>query len=185
MKAPSLVSPRALLRLTLRGRPRPAGLGSALVPAAVLLAVGLLVAVTWPAAAASLATGDPRSVSQPSIPATCATVSASLATSNRQFSYSSGNGSHIPDYTNIVVDGAKAVSSASGAKSVLEGYSSSDPLGLTLENVSFDATATTAESASIGTYDTNLKPSGTDVTVSAISGSGSVPSCSFPTFPGL
>jgi len=49
--------------------------------------------------------------------------------------YSSGNGSHIPDYTNIVVDGAKAVSSASGATSVLEGYSSSDPLGLTLENV--------------------------------------------------
>jgi polygalacturonase len=99
--------------------------------------------------------------------------------------YSSGNGSHIPDYTNIVVDGAKAVSSASSAESVLEGYSSSDPLGLTLENVSFDATATTAENASIGTYNTNLKPSGTDVTVSAISGSGSVPSCGFPSFPGL
>jgi polygalacturonase len=99
--------------------------------------------------------------------------------------YSSGNGSHIPDYTNIVVDGAKAVSSASGAKSVLEGYSSSSLLGLTLENVSFDATSTTAENASIGTYDTNLSPSGTSVTVSAISGSGSVPSCSFPSFPGL
>lgn len=40
--------------------------------------------------------------------------------------YSSGNGSHIPDFTNIVVDGAKAVSSASGATSVLEGYSNSD-----------------------------------------------------------
>ena len=99
--------------------------------------------------------------------------------------YSSGNGSHIPNFTNIVVDGAKAVSSASGAKSVLEGYSSSDPLGLTLENVSFDATATTAENANIGTYNTNLKASGTNVTVSAISGSGSVPSCSFPSFPGL
>jgi polygalacturonase len=99
--------------------------------------------------------------------------------------YSSGNGSHIPNYQNIVVDGAKAVSSASGAKSVLEGYSSSVPLGLTLENVSFDATATTAENASIGTFDTNLKPSGTNVTVSSVSGSGSVPSCSFPSFPGL
>lgn len=99
--------------------------------------------------------------------------------------YSSGNGSHIPDYTNIVVDGAKAVSSASGATSVLEGFSSADPLGLTLENVSFDKTATTAENASIGTFDTNLSPSGTDVTVSAVSGSGSVPSCSFPAFPGL
>jgi polygalacturonase len=99
--------------------------------------------------------------------------------------YSSGNGSHIPNYQNIVVDGAKAVSSASGAKSVLEGFSSSVPLGLTLENVSFDATATTAENASIGTFDTNLKPSGTNVTVSSVSGSGSVPSCSFPSFPGL
>jgi polygalacturonase len=99
--------------------------------------------------------------------------------------YSSGNGSHIPDYTNIVVDGAKAVSSPSGTKSVLEGYSTADLLGLTLENVNFDATATTAENASIGTFDTNLSPAGSNVTVTAISGSGSVPSCSFPPFPGL
>jgi polygalacturonase len=99
--------------------------------------------------------------------------------------YASGNGSHIPDYTNIVVDGAKAVSSSSGAKSVLEGYSSSDRLGLTLENVSFDATATTAENAFIDTFNTDLSPSGTNVSVSAISGSGSVPTCSFPAFPGL
>ena len=99
--------------------------------------------------------------------------------------YATGNGSHIPDFTNIVVDGAKAVSSASGATSVLEGFSSSDRLGLTLENVDFDATATTAENAFIDTFNTNLSPSGTNVSVSAISGSGSVPSCSFPAFPGL
>ena len=99
--------------------------------------------------------------------------------------YSSGNGSHIPDYTNIVVDGAKAVSSVSGATSVLDGYSSSTLLGLTLENVSFDATATTAQNASIGVFNANLSPSGTNVRVTAISGSGSVPSCSFPAFPGL
>ena len=99
--------------------------------------------------------------------------------------YSTGNGSHIPDFTNIVVDGAKAVSSASAATSVLEGFSSSDRLGLTLENVSFDATATTAQNAFIDTFNTNLSPSGTNVSVSAISGSGSVPSCSFPAFPGL
>jgi polygalacturonase len=99
--------------------------------------------------------------------------------------YSSGNGSSIPDYTNIVVDGAKAVSSASSATSVLEGYSSSDRLGLTLENVSFDATASTAENATIDTFNTNLSPSGTNVSVSSISGSGSVPSCGFPAFPGL
>ena len=99
--------------------------------------------------------------------------------------YSSGNGSHIPNFTNIVVDGAKAVSSASSATSVLEGFSSSLRLGLTLENVSFDKAGSTAQNASIGTFNTNLTPSGTNVTVSAVSGSGSVPSCSFPSFPGL
>ena len=99
--------------------------------------------------------------------------------------YSSGNGSTTPYFENIVVNGLKAVSSASSAQSVLEGYNSSHLLGLTLENVSLDATSTSAEYASIGTYNSNITASGTDVTVTAISGSGSVPSCSFPSYPGL
>ena len=99
--------------------------------------------------------------------------------------YAAGNGSTTPVFTNIVVDGARAQNSASGAESVLDGYSSANRLGLTLENADFDATATSAENAYIDTYDTNLSPSGTNVSVSAISGSGSVPSCSFPGFPGL
>lgn len=99
--------------------------------------------------------------------------------------YSSGNGSTTPDFTGIVVDGFKSVSSASSAQSVLEGYNTANPLGLTLENVSLDATSSTAEFANISTYDTNFTPSGTDVTVTPFSGSGSVPSCSFPGYPGL
>lgn len=99
--------------------------------------------------------------------------------------YCSGNGSTTPDFTGIVVDGFKSVSSASSAQSVLGGYDSASPLGLTLENVSLDETSSTAEYAGISTYNTNFKPSGTDVTVTAISGSGSVPSCSFPGYPGL
>jgi polygalacturonase len=99
--------------------------------------------------------------------------------------YSSGNGSTTPDFTGIVVDGFESVDSASSAQSVLEGYNSSNPLGLTLENVKLDATSSTAEYANISTYDTNFTPSGTGVTVTAISGSGSVPSCSFPGYPGL
>lgn len=99
--------------------------------------------------------------------------------------YASGNGSTTPYYENIVVNGLKSVSSASSAQSVLEGYNSSHLLGLTLENVSLDATSTSAEYASIGKYNTNITPSGTDVTVSSISGSGAVPSCSFPSYPGL
>jgi polygalacturonase len=99
--------------------------------------------------------------------------------------YSSGNGSTTPYFENIVVDGLKAVSSASSAQSVLEGYNSSHLLGLTLENVSLDATSTSAEYASVRTYNSNITASGTDVTVTSFTGSGSVPSCSFPSYPGL
>ena len=99
--------------------------------------------------------------------------------------YASGNGSTTPDFTSIVVDGLKSVDSVSGAESVLEGFDSSNPLGLTLENVDLDNTTTSAEYADIGEFDTNISPSGTDVAVTSISGSGSVPSCSFPSYPGL
>jgi polygalacturonase len=98
--------------------------------------------------------------------------------------YSTSSGSLIPTFTDIVVNGAKAVSSSSG-ESVLDGFDSSHILGLTLQNVSFDATKTSAEFANIGMANTNLNPSGTGVTVTSVSGGGSVPSCSFPAFPGL
>ena len=99
--------------------------------------------------------------------------------------YSSGNGSTTPYFTGIVVNGLKGVSSASGAQSVLDGYNASHLLGLTLENVSLDAASSSAEYASIATYNSDIAASGTDVTVTAVSGSGSVPSCSFPGYPGL
>jgi polygalacturonase len=99
--------------------------------------------------------------------------------------YASGNGSTTPFFTGIAVLGLKASSSQSSANSVLEGYNSSHLLGLTLENVNLDATATTAKYANIGVHNTNVSPSGTDVTVTSISGSGSVPVCTFPGFPGL
>lgn len=98
--------------------------------------------------------------------------------------YTSATGTKIPSYTDIVVNGAKSVSSVSGT-SILEGHDSTHPLGLTLENVSLDATATTAQNANIGVFDTDLSPTGTGVTVSSVAGSGSVPTCTFPAFPAL
>ena len=68
---------------------------------------------------------------------------------------------------------------------MLKGHDSTHPLGLTLANVSFDATATTAQNATIGVFDTDLAPTGTGVTVTPVAGSGSVPTCSFPAFPAL
>jgi polygalacturonase len=99
--------------------------------------------------------------------------------------YATGDGDSVPKFSDIVIDGATSTDSASGATSVLDGYDSSDLLGLTLENIDFDATGSSAEYATIGKYNSNLSPSGTDVTVSSVSGSGSAPSCSFPSFPGL
>ncbi len=98
--------------------------------------------------------------------------------------YSTTSGSRIPTFTDIVVNGAKAVGSTSG-ESVLDGFDSSHLLGLTLENVSFDATKTSAQDANIGLSNTDLAPSGTGVTVSSVPGGGSVPGCVFPSFPSL
>ena len=99
--------------------------------------------------------------------------------------YSSSSGSSIPSFTDIVINGVLAKSSSSSATSVLNGYDSSHPLGVTLENVHLDVSKSTAEYAQVQTYNSTLAPSGTGVTVTAISGSGSVPSCSFPSYPAL
>ncbi|WP_225849401.1 glycoside hydrolase family 28 protein [Streptomyces sp. HPF1205] len=99
--------------------------------------------------------------------------------------YSNGTGSYVPYFTDIVVNGLKATSSVSGATSTFVGLDSGHPLGLTLENVSLDATAYTASYANIGLYNSGITPSGTGVTTTSVSGTGSVPSCSFPSFPAL
>ncbi|MER6122552.1 glycosyl hydrolase family 28 protein [Streptomyces sp. NPDC001795] len=98
--------------------------------------------------------------------------------------YASGSGS-TPSFTGIVVNGVKATASVSGAKSVISGYDSGHPVGLTLLNVSLDTNTTTAEYAKVGLSNSTLKPSGTGVTTSSVSGSGTVPTCTFPAFPAL
>jgi polygalacturonase len=99
--------------------------------------------------------------------------------------YSSATGSDTPFFTDILINGLRSTASMSGGTSVISGFSASFPIGLTLMNVSLDKTATTAQFAKVGLFDSNLTPTGTGVTTSAVSGSGSVPSCSFPTYPAL
>jgi len=99
--------------------------------------------------------------------------------------YLSGNGSSIPSFASITINGLRAVSSSSG-KSTLDGFDASHLLGLTLENVQLDSTKVTAQFANIRMFNTNLAPTGTNVTVTNFTGTGSVPSCSsFPSWPGL
>jgi polygalacturonase len=71
--------PRALTRILGAGA-LAMGAGLALVPVAALATTQSL------PAGVTLATGDSRSVSQPTVPAVCTTLSAQLATSNEQFS---------------------------------------------------------------------------------------------------
>ena len=78
----------------LRKVPRKRGLVSlasaAALAGAALAAVPVTASMAAPALppGVTLATGDSRQVSQPSIPATCTTLSAGLATSNAQFASS-------------------------------------------------------------------------------------------------
>ena len=100
--------------------------------------------------------------------------------------YSSSTGSDYPYFKSVTIDGATESSSVSGAESAIEGYSSSYPLGLTLEDVSLDTNSYTAEYANVDYYNSTLVPSsGTDVSSTKISGSGSAPSCSFAGYPSL
>ena len=56
------------------------------VVAAAALAISSLTSLETAAGAASVATGDSRSVHQPTLPAVCQPLAAGLATSNEQFS---------------------------------------------------------------------------------------------------
>jgi pectin methylesterase-like acyl-CoA thioesterase len=99
--------------------------------------------------------------------------------------YSTATGSLIPYFTGIQVNGAKVVSSVSGAKSVFDGYSAAYPLGIDLEHVALDTTASTAEYASVGLDAANVTPSGTGVSTHTVTATGTVPTCTFPPYPAI
>jgi polygalacturonase len=71
----------------------------------------------------------------------------------------------VPQYQDIVVDGVTATNSESGAYSEFEGYSASAPLGLYLANVNLDSTTQeNSQYADVGLDNSNITPSGPDVT---------------------
>lgn len=97
--------------------------------------------------------------------------------------YSTSEGTLIPQFTGILVDGAIATHSTPDAQSQLFGFDADHPLGLTLANVRLDVTASQAQYADVTVSDSNLVPSGTGVTVTTASLGGSLPVCHFPPFP--
>jgi pectin methylesterase-like acyl-CoA thioesterase len=80
--------------------------------------------------------------------------------------YSSPTGTSAPYFAHVEIDRATETGSVPGAVSVLEGYSTALPLGLTLRDVRSDTTATSAQDANITEIDSNLVISGPGVVVS-------------------
>ncbi|KXU82669.1 glycoside hydrolase family 28 [Paraburkholderia monticola] len=123
---------------------------------------------------------DPCSltVQQVSYVNTCITNAKHLIVTDTNYSSCSTGGT--PTLSNIIVNGAYSTASLSGAYTKIDGRSSSYPVTAYLANVSLDATAQSGDQyATVGLYNSNVTPSGTGVTTSSFTLSGSVPSCSF------
>ncbi|MGA2351382.1 MAG: glycosyl hydrolase family 28 protein [Terracidiphilus sp.] len=90
--------------------------------------------------------------------------------------------SGTPQFENILVNGVKSEASISGAYSRFIGYNSSNLAQVYLANVSLDVTTQSDDAdANVFLDNSNITPSGTDVTTHTFTISGSVPSCSFNT----
>jgi polygalacturonase len=110
---------------------------------------------------------------------TCITQAKHLIVVNANYGSCSGT-SGTPQFKNIIVNGARAQNSQSGAYSRIEGYNSSNLAQVYLANVSLDVTTQSSDQDAVVYLDnSNMTPSGTNVTTHTFSTSGSLPSCSF------
>ncbi|HEY6924741.1 MAG TPA: glycosyl hydrolase family 28 protein, partial [Steroidobacteraceae bacterium] len=110
---------------------------------------------------------------------TCITQGKHLIVVNANYGSCSGTRG-TPQFKNIIVNGVKSQSSVSGAYTRIEGFDSSHLAQIYLANVSLDATAQSGDQdATVFLDNSNMTPSGTNVTTGTFATSGSVPSCSF------
>jgi polygalacturonase len=111
---------------------------------------------------------------------TCIRYAKHLIVVNANYGSCSGS-SGTPKFENIVINGAKAENSVSGAYERLEGYNSSNLAQIYVANISLDSnTQSSDQDATVDLDNVNgFAPSGTDVTTASFTLSGSVPSCSF------
>jgi len=110
---------------------------------------------------------------------TCITQAKHLIVVNANYGSCSGT-KGTPQFKNVIVNGVKSQSSVSGAYTRIEGFDTSHLAQVYLANVSLDATAQSSDQdATVFLDNSNDVPSGTNVTTSTFTTSGSVPSCSF------
>jgi polygalacturonase len=111
---------------------------------------------------------------------TCIEYAKHLIIVNAEYGSCSGT-SGTPQFKNIIVNGALTKNSVSGSYETVAGYNSSNLAQVYVGNISLDSVTQSGDEYAtiyldnVGSY----KPSGTDVTTSTWTASGSVPSCSF------
>lgn len=110
---------------------------------------------------------------------TCMTQVKHLIVVNAYYGSCSGTPG-TPQFKNIVINGVNATNSVAGAYSRIEGYDVNHLAELFLANVSLDSTAQSGDqNASVYLDNSNVTPSGPNVTTQTFSTSGSVPVCAF------
>ncbi len=110
---------------------------------------------------------------------TCITEAKHLIVVNANYGSCSGK-SGTPQFKNIIVNGAKSENSVSGAYEELAGYSSSYLAQIYLANIDLDVTKQSGdENATVYLDNSNITPSGSNVTTHSFTTTGSVPGCSF------
>jgi len=110
---------------------------------------------------------------------TCMTGVKHLIVVNAYYGSCSGTPG-TPQFQNIVINGVNAVNSQTGAYSRIEGYDTADLAQIFLANVNVDATAQSGDQNAVVSLDnSNMTPSGPNVTIQTFSTGGSVPVCAF------
>ncbi|MEP6502738.1 MAG: glycosyl hydrolase family 28 protein [Betaproteobacteria bacterium] len=85
-----------------------------------------------------------------------------------------------PQMKNIVINGVFATNSYAHATSTFKGYSASTPLDVYLAWTNLDNAGQSGDQyANIKLYQTNFTPTGTGISTSSFTATGSLPSCSF------
>lgn len=110
---------------------------------------------------------------------TCMTQVKHLIVVNAFYGTCSGTPG-TPQFKDIVINGVNAINSQSGAYSRIEGFDTDHLAELFLANVSLDATAQSGDQNAIAyLYNSNMTPTGPNVTTRTFSTGGSVPVCAF------
>lgn len=110
---------------------------------------------------------------------TCITKAKHLIVLDTEYGSCSGTAG-TPVFQDIVINGVLSTSSVSGAYTRIRGLNASDAINAYLAHISLDSTTQSSDQfAGVLLNASNITPTGTGVTTSSFSISGSVPTCAF------